>query len=295
MPPLLVTSDSPGAGRTTVAAALAQLAVQAGRRVWLARLEGGPSSQADAATLAAVPGVRAPARPVAVAAVAAAPARAAVIAEAPAGSGADPASLPGARRLLVVRAGDPVPPSAPDLAGVVVTFAPAGRLEEVRARFADLPLLAVLAEDRLLAAPTVGALAAATGARVLYRHNGVDESLENVMVGTVAADPGTPYFRRAGRKAVITRFDKVDVILAAMFTEVSCLLLTGGYEPLEYVLDRLQNSGAEMTVLLSDGTTVEAMRALEETYGRTPFAGARKLARAAELLGEQLRLEELAL
>jgi len=153
--------------------------------------------------------------------------------------------------------------------------------------------LAVLAEDRLLAAPTVDALAAALPARVLYRRNGADDSPENLLIGTISADPGTPYFRRAGGKAVITRFDKVDVVLAAMLSDVSCLILTGGYEPVDYVLDRLQNEGAEITVLLTEGTTLDAMRTIEGMYGCTRFTGGRKVERAAALLGEQLQIADL--
>lgn len=293
MPPLLITSHAPGAGRTAVAAGLARLLAQAGRSVWLARLAGDESAADDARTFAAIPGVRSPGGPIALEDVAGAPAGSVGLVEAPAGDAAGAAARIGARRLAVVPASGPAPSPAPDLAGVVVSFAPAHQPDQVRNRFGGLPLLAVLPEDRLLAAPTVDALAAALPARVLYRRNGADDSPENLLIGTISADPGTPYFRRAGSKAVITRFDKVDVVLAAMLSDVSCLILTGGYEPVDYVLDRLQNEGAEMTVLLTQSSTTEAMRTIEGMYGRTRFAGGRKVERAAALLGEQLRIEDL--
>lgn len=295
MPPLLVTSEAAGAGRTAVAAGLARLLAQAGRPVWLARLAGDGSTAEDARTFAAVPGVRAAAAPIDPAEVTGAPQGPAAVIEAPAGEAAALASRLGARRLAVVPAAGPLPAAAADLAGVVATFAPASELEQVRHRFEGLPLLAVLPEDRLLATPTVATLAQALAARYLYQRDGADESPENVLIGSIAADPGTPYFRRAGRKVVITRFDKVDVVLAAMLSDVSCLVLTGGYEPVEYVLDRLQNEGAEMTVLLTEGTTLEAMRTIEGLYGRSRFAGRRKLERVVELLGRQLRPDALPL
>jgi BioD-like phosphotransacetylase family protein len=102
----------------------------------------------------------------------------------------------------------------------------------------------------------------------------------------VASDAATPYFGQRVRTCVVTRFDKTDIQLAALQTEVACLLLTCGGEPSPYLLDRVQGSRPDVAVLLTEQTTVDAMRSVEELYARSRFAGVTKLMRAVELLDE---------
>ena len=111
----------------------------------------------------------------------------------------------------------------------------------------------------------------------------MDEGLEYVMLGPITSDPGQPYFYRHGRKAVVNRFDKMDLHLAALATEPECLVLTGGQPPSPYLMDRVAGSGLELTVLLAPDGTVRAAELLNELYDRTHFRGQRKMERAIEL------------
>jgi BioD-like phosphotransacetylase family protein len=120
-----------------------------------------------------------------------------------------------------------------------------------------------------------------------------EEAVEFVMLGPISADPGQPYFLQHGHKAVVNRFDKMDLHLAALATEPDCLILTGGQSPSPYLLDRVEGSDLEITVLLSPEGTVRTVELLDELYGRTRFAGRRKLDRAVELFRQHLNLQEL--
>ena len=141
-----------------------------------------------------------------------------------------------------------------------------------------------LCEDRLLAAPTVGDLINATGSAVLTRSvAGEREICEHLVIGAISHDPADDYFGRFGRKAVIVRAEKVDIGLAALLSGAECLILTGGYEPSPYLLDRAAAS-RDTTVILSPNPTVVTAKNLEGTFGMSPFSHSDKALRIKKLI-----------
>lgn len=286
MAPLIIASVAPGAGRTTVTAAIAWLAAQDGRAVAVRRAGDDDAARADAAFYAGIPGLSTSPEPVALDALT--PAGDVDLWEAPPGDVSEAAARAKARVLLVARGGldDETRKQAERLggrlAGVVLTAVP-----EKEAQRAAEPVVAALPEDRLLASPSVRDVREALEARTLVE-DGADTPLEWVVVAPIASDPGAPYFVRWGRKAVVVRHEKADLMLAALGTELGCLIITGGREPLPYVLDRIRNEGRDLTVLLSPLDTYHTMRRIETLYGSSRFAGMRKVERAAELLRDGL-------
>jgi BioD-like phosphotransacetylase family protein len=145
-----------------------------------------------------------------------------------------------------------------------------------------------LSEDRLLAAPTVGELIAASNARVLARSIEGERALcEHIVIGAISHDSDQPYFARFPRKAVVTRAEKVDIALSALRTDAECLILTGGSDPSPYLIDRVA-SGRTTTLLLAPEGTVETVRDIEGTFGRSAFAGEAKAERAGALMAAAL-------
>lgn len=286
MAPLIVASVAPGAGRTTVTAAIAWLAAQDGRAVAVRRAGDDDAARADAALYAGVPGISAPREPVPLDALT--PGGGVDLWEAPPGDVTQAAARAKARVLLVARGGldeetrGQAERLGAQLAGVLLTAVP-----EKEAQSAAAPVIAALPEDRLLAGPSVRDVRDALEARTLVE-DGADATLEWVVVAPIASDPGAPYFTRWGRKAVVVRHEKADLMLAALGTELDCLIITGGREPLPYVLDRIRNEGRDLSVLLSPLDTYHTMRRIEKLYGANRFAGMRKVERAAQLLRERL-------
>jgi BioD-like phosphotransacetylase family protein len=278
---LVIASSEPRVGRSLIAAAVAYRIGRAGTPVTLARLGGDESAAPDAAAFAALDGIVTPGKPIAAADIAKLSGD--VILEAPAGS---VKSIAGSLNARVITVGDArsaatdAPSSA--LAGTIVTRVPAADVAAVGARAG---VLAVLPEDRTLAAPSVSDVAAALKARWLAGE-GDRGSFDQVMIGTVSSDAGAPYFGNRARTCVITRFDKTDVQLAALQTDIECLVITGGGEPSPYLLDRVRSTRDEIAVLLAPDSTVETMRAIEGLYAISRFEGNGKLARAVELLDE---------
>jgi hypothetical protein len=307
MPPTVFASLAPGAGRTTAVAAIGALFAERGRaaRLLRVRADGGadPAAEDDARVLASVPGCDAPSSAVseqdaAAQAKEAGSAAQLCLIEAPAGAHDALVERLGARAVLVTAGGgvEDLAPAAARLGaallGVVALRLPPRHVESAAAAIeARGPrCLAALPEDRLLAGPSVGELAEALHASTLVDGD-VDEAVEHVMIGPVTADPGQPYFLQHGRKAVIQRFDKMDLHLAALATGPVCVVLTGGQQPSPYFLDRVQGSDAPVTVLLAPDGTTRAMELVDELYGRTRFAGAAKLERAVALFRERAQID----
>jgi hypothetical protein len=276
---LLIASSGPRAGRSLIAAAMAHRLARAGKAVTLARLEGDESAAADAATFSTVEGVPSPGRPLSPEAVKGLTGDAVV--EAPPGAVAGLAATLGARVLAVGGATSPPVDVPPELrAGTVVTPVAAAQVRVVSGRAG---VVAVLPEDVVLAAPSVVDIAGATRATWLAGEPAPD-GIEQVMIGTIASDAAAPYFGAHARTCVITRADKTDVQLAALMTNLRCLVLTGGRHPSPYLLDRVRSEGGDIAVLLTSASTVETMRAVEELFCASRFDGAVKLARAVALL-----------
>lgn len=275
---LIVASSEARAGRSLVAAALAYRMGRAGKPVTLARLTGDASADGDAKAFAALEGVTSPGRALALDAAKALGAN--LVLEAPPGSVASVASALNGRVLVVGEGAGAAP--ADSLVGRVLSRVPAA---QTRAAAGRPGVLAALPEDAVLAAPSLADIAAAVEGRWLAG-DASGAGIGGVMVGTVASDAASPYFDARAAKCVVTRFDKVDVQLAALQGDVACLVITGGGEPSPYLVDRVRSLGDGVALLLASGSTVETMRAIEPLYGLSRFEGQPKLDRIVVLLDD---------
>lgn len=280
---LIVASSQPRAGRSLIAAALAYRFARSGKPVTLARLSGDDSANADAKTFASLEYIHSPGKPISDGDLVALAAAGDVIVEAPPGPVKALAEKHKAWVIAVGTAASPESDAPKDaLVGMVVIGVAAADLATVRQRAG---VLAALAEDRALAAPSVGDIADALKARWLVE-NGAHGSIERVMIGTVSSDAASPYFENRERKCVVTRFDKTDIQLAALQTDMEVLVLTGGGQPSPYLLDRVAGTRDDVSVLLAEDGTVDVMRSIGGLYGGSRFEGAGKLERGVALLDE---------
>ncbi|HEU4759148.1 MAG TPA: DRTGG domain-containing protein [Dehalococcoidia bacterium] len=293
-PALILVAPEPLAGKTTLAAGLAQRLAAGGHTVALLRLAGDEHAAADAATFAALPfnasGSGQPLEPGALGEATAAT-QIAVI-EAPSGDATDIIkAAPTARAVVVAGAGSAAADVAaycrglgPALAGVIVNRVPARRAEAVKAALAAAGLtpLAMVAEDRLLAAPTLAQIAEAIQARAQFLNASGERLVARPVIASISADPGQGYFTQQDPSAVIVRGDKPDLQLAALNAGAPCLLLTGGDPPLSYVLDRVEED--EVPLLQTGLDTVTTVQRIEGLFAAAPFGGEEKLRRIAELL-----------
>jgi hypothetical protein len=277
---LVVSSSEPGVGKSVIAAAIAYRMAADGSPVMLARLDGDAGAAADAMTFATLDEITSPGKPIAWSDLSGAPSTTEVVVEAPAGSTPGGESISNAKILNVaVRTPDAVAGSS--IGTIVTRVAP----RNTASAAAAAGVIAVMPEDRILAAPSVDDISRAIEAQWLVEAS-ERGSIDRVMIGTVASDAASPYFGARDRKAVITRYDKTDIQLAALLTDVDLLVLTGGGQPSPYLLDRVKGTREDISVVLATDDTVDTMRAIEGLYGSSRFDGRGKMLRAAEMLDE---------
>lgn len=292
MPLVVVTSNLAGEGKTGVAAAIARHYAYLGRPVRLVRVldDGGGNAAADAAYYHELPFVPGSAPGAVPAAEVADPGGdTIVVAEADTASAA---GMTGARVVLVARNAIPATlPAGLNPAAMVVTDV-AGIGKQATAE-RDAHLTVRLPEDRTLAGFSVSEAKSALNAELIVPGDGDEPTCDYLVIAPIASDAGQPYFRRFDTKAVVVRFDRTDMHLAAMQAEPSCLILTGGRMPMDYLFDAASAKG--IPVLLSRTDTENTVIALEGIFDRTRFRGERKLDRLAQLLDDTGLYEALAL
>ena len=279
---LIVASGEPRVGKSVIAAAIAWRMAREGQAVTLARLSGDADAVDDAATFATLEGVTSPGTPLDTASLAGAGSMSDIVVEAPAGDVASIAAQLSGKVLVVATPTSSVLDAGTGgaSAGTIVTRAPLADVAVVASRQG---VIAVLPEDRVLAAPSVDDIASAVSARWLLDAE-PRGSIDRIMIGTIASDAGEPYFGARDRKAVVTRYDKTDVQLAALLTDMELLVLTGGGEPSPYLIDRVRGTREDISVVLAEDDTVGVMRDIEALYGASRFDGAGKMLRAAAML-----------
>jgi BioD-like phosphotransacetylase family protein len=295
MPLLQVVSSRPSAGKSAVAAGLALGFARHGARVRLLRAGFGQAADEDAESFAELPFVSSPGTPVALDQIGPATDETVVVE-----SDMDQAVTAGLPSLIVVRDA----PYAEDanlaamlreqLVGTIATRIGGDDVERVARDLTNSGLrpLAILPEDRVLAAPSVGEIRDTLGAQVLYDGENGNAVVEDIVIGPVYADPAQPHFHRFASKAILTPFNKTDLLLAAIESQAACLVITGGLLPSPYVADRAQ--GEETTVMLAPEETPETVTSLADIWFTSRFRGGRKAEAAYALLEARLDFESLA-
>jgi len=133
-------------------------------------------------------------------------------------------------------------------------------------------------------------MAEALEADTLFADGRAEEVIERLTIASISADPGQAYFARFGRQAVVVRYDKPDLQLAALNAGSRCLILSGGQMPLPHVSERAESEGVPL--LITDKGTVAAFQALEDLFVNSRF-GPQKAERIGQLAAEHLDYDTL--
>lgn len=273
MPTIAVTADAPGAGKTGVATAIARHYAYQGVPTKLVRTGADERAGADArwfGSLDFVPG--SPAAPSDMKGLAAGEGECLVV-ELAAGDETRP---DGAFEVRVSRAADA---TAPD-GGLLVAIGSAGSRTGIW-----------LPDDRTLAGFDIDDVQALLAAEVLVEAEPRSETCDHLVIAPIGSDAGEPYFRRFSSFAVVVRFDRTDMHLAAIKGGAAFLILTGGRRPMDYLFDVAM--AENVPVLLARTDTENTVIALEPVFDHSRFHGRRKLDRMAEMLGDSGLFDKL--
>ena len=308
MATLYVASDRPRAGRTALCVTLAQRLRQDGRHVAAFKPfhSSADGSDPDAAILAAAAGATAPgdAWPIAVSQDETPDVARAIAAFSEATAGADVSVVEGlsgfdgasgeasarmAREMdasviavIAYREGISLEEAraarqlfGERLAGVVINgvtrYKSREAVEQLAPSFqaAGVRVLASIPEDRRLLGVTAGQIAEHLGGRFLDWEEKRDNFVEHYLIGGMVLDWGVLYFQRFENKAVIVRGNRPDLQMAALRTPTSCIVLTGGHPPIQYV--SYEAGEEEVPLIQVETDTLETAAALESLQERTQF------------------------
>ncbi len=148
--------------------------------------------------------------------------------------------------------------------------------------------LGVVPEDRKLVSSTVDQIVEHLEGRYLQGEEYGDRIIEHFLVGGMGLDRGTLYFGIREDKAVIVRGDRPDIQMAALHTPTSCLILTNGTEPVEYIVHEAELE--EVSIVIVDTDTLDTMKALRTLQERVRFDHPDKMERFGTLLRENVDL-----
>ncbi|MGQ9582071.1 MAG: DRTGG domain-containing protein [Thermoplasmatota archaeon] len=133
-------------------------------------------------------------------------------------------------------------------------------LDEIRAL--GVPVLGIVPFEKELTYISVGLLAERLFAKVVTGGEGMGRLIKNIFVGAMSADPA---HRNAliniinkESKLIITSGDRSDMILAALESDTSCILLTNNILPPSSIISKASDRGVTMLLVPQDTYTVTA-------------------------------------
>jgi len=183
------------------------------------------------------------------------------------------------------------------MCGAIINRVPAEQMEFVE-NFArpyiekqDISIFGVLPEVRGLAALMVDELIDALEPQVLTDCRTSNILVENLTVGAMTAEAALSRLRTSTNTAVITGGDRADVQIAALETPISCLVLTGCFEPRPLIIKQANELG--IPILLVRTNTMETVEAIEKIFGKTRMGQVVKLEKFRQLLAQHVDIQRL--
>ena len=156
-------------------------------------------------------------------------------------------------------------------------------------RALGMDALGVVPEDRLLLSSTIDQVVEHLGGRYLQGEEYGSRLIEHFLVGGMGLDRGTLYFGiHTTNKAVIVRGDRPDIQMAALHTPTSCLIVTNGTEPVEYITHEADLEDVPVAVV--DASTLDTMEAVGGLQDNAASDHPEKVERFSALLRENVAL-----
>lgn len=156
----------------------------------------------------------------------------------------------------------------------------------------NIKVFGTIPEDRKLLSATVDQVVEhLNGEYFLKIEERSSELIENFLVGGWTMDDGSLYFATKENKAVITRGDRPDLQMSALSTKTSCLIMTKGIKPIEYVEYEAQEEGVSIVVVDTD--TLNTMESLNSLINIVKFDHISKLERLHELIKTEVDSKSL--
>jgi len=145
-----------------------------------------------------------------------------------------------------------------DIMGIVINFVPIQQVERMRGIVSEvlqnheLNVLGIIPDHRELTLPTVKDIVNVLEAEVLAGKNHLDEIVDNFLVGAMFPDAAMSWLRRSVDRAFITGGDRADLVLMALETKPSVIILTGNIYPSTQVILAAERKGVPLILVRED-------------------------------------------
>jgi len=126
-----------------------------------------------------------------------------------------------------------------------------------------IPVLGIIERSIELFSPRVSEVIEAIGGEFINEvaSAGLHNTVETTIIGAMNAQAALKYLRQVKKAAVITGGDRTDLALAALYEDVSVLILTGFIQPDAKVVNVANEK--KIPIILSPSDTYTTMRNLE--------------------------------
>ncbi len=160
------------------------------------------------------------------------------------------------------------------------------RLEE-----SGITVLGSIPEDRTLLSLTVRQICENLEGTFFAGEEYGEDLVEGYMVGGFGMDPGEHIFSKQDKKAVVVRGDRPDVQMSALDTNMECFIMTGGFEPIEYV--RYEAEEEEVSIIIVNLDTLDTMDKIGSLQEHAEFDHKEKLSKFKGLISLNIDVERL--
>jgi BioD-like phosphotransacetylase family protein len=176
--------------------------------------------------------------------------------------------------------------------GVVLNFVPHQQLERMRGVISpllercDLQVLGIVPDHHDLTLPTVQDLVEVLDAEVLTGRDNIENLVDNYLVGAMSPESAMSWLRRSIGRAFITGGDRTGLILTALETKPSAIVLTGNIYPSVQVLTTAEVKGIPVLLVPYDTyTTVTRLELLDGRIVPSPTS-TKKIQLTRQIIGE---------
>lgn len=189
----------------------------------------------------------------------------------------------------IIRAGEGL---GEHLTGVVLNRVPPQKMDFIKKRVLPffqrrgITVLGTIPLDPLLSSVSVRELQQVLNGQFLFGEAYGSDLIEKFLVGSMNVDRAVEYFKKSRNKAVIVGGDRPDIILAALETPTSCVVLTGGYHPNAIILAKAEEM--KIPVILVREDTYTTVQKVDQVVGRLRVREAKKIQAGARLIQREI-------
>ena len=186
-----------------------------------------------------------------------------------------------------------------EMLGVVINLVPFHELERMKGIITTimeergLEVLGVIPDKREITLPTVREIAETLEAEVLTGLDKLDSLVDGYLIGAMTPESALSWLRRSVGKSLITGGDRADLILTALETGVSTIILTGNIYPSVQVLSSAERKG--VPILLVPMDTYIAVTKLDMLSSRimpSP-SSTNKIKLTRKIIGENVDIDRI--